>query len=221
MKILNLYAGIGGNRKLWPKENEITAVEINKDIAAIYKDLYPNDKVIIADAHQYLLDHYKEFDFIWSSPPCPSHSITNHFLNARGVIRYPDLKLYEEIILLTNFYKGKYVIENVKSYYTPLIEPQKSGRHYFWSNFNIPAVEYKKQIGRMNGKKKDMGKAQVVLRSKNLKKLNIDLSKYSYKDKDRLLRNCVAPKIGLAIYNKAFNIIEESNRKQLDIFSNE
>lgn len=27
MKILNLYAGIGGNRKLWPDDHEITAVE--------------------------------------------------------------------------------------------------------------------------------------------------------------------------------------------------
>jgi len=27
MKVLNLYVGIGGNRKLWPKECEVTAVE--------------------------------------------------------------------------------------------------------------------------------------------------------------------------------------------------
>jgi hypothetical protein len=31
MKILNLYAGIGGNRKLWGDEHEIVAVENNKD----------------------------------------------------------------------------------------------------------------------------------------------------------------------------------------------
>ena len=35
MKILNLYAGIGGNRRLWGDEHEITAVEHNKDIAKI------------------------------------------------------------------------------------------------------------------------------------------------------------------------------------------
>lgn len=35
MKILNLYAGIGGNRKLWGNEHEITAVELDPDIAAI------------------------------------------------------------------------------------------------------------------------------------------------------------------------------------------
>ena len=55
MKILNLYAGIGGNRKLWGNEHEITAVELDKDIAAIYKDFFPTDKVIVADAHPYLI----------------------------------------------------------------------------------------------------------------------------------------------------------------------
>jgi DNA (cytosine-5)-methyltransferase 1 len=74
VKILNLYAGIGGNRKLWGDEYDITSVEIDPGIAAVYADLYPNDTVIVGDAHQYLLDHFQEFDFIWSSPPCPSHS---------------------------------------------------------------------------------------------------------------------------------------------------
>ena len=81
MKILNLYCGIGGNRKLWGDEHEITAVEYNEKVANKYKELYPNDNVVIADAHEYLLDHYKEFDFIWSSPPCQSHSTTNYLLS--------------------------------------------------------------------------------------------------------------------------------------------
>lgn len=35
MKILNLYAGIGGNRALW--ENcEVTAVELDEKIADVY-----------------------------------------------------------------------------------------------------------------------------------------------------------------------------------------
>lgn len=33
MKILNLYCGIGGNRKLWGDEHEITAVEWDSNIA--------------------------------------------------------------------------------------------------------------------------------------------------------------------------------------------
>jgi DNA (cytosine-5)-methyltransferase 1 len=74
MKILNLYAGIGGNRKLWGNDDEITAVEFDEQIARIYQDNFPNDKVVIGDAHQYLLEHFREFDFIWASPPCPTHS---------------------------------------------------------------------------------------------------------------------------------------------------
>mgnify|MGYP003134004711 FL=1 len=214
MKILNLYSGIGGNRKLWGNEHKITAVEFDKDIAAIYKDLYPNDNVIITDAHQYLLEHYKKFDFIWSSPPCQSHSIVNHFLNAQGVIRYPDMKLYEEILLLTYLYKGKFVIENVKSYYTPLIKPQISGRHYFWSNFNIPNLSnhIEKQIGRFGSTKK--GRTENTY----LHKLGFNLDKYKYKDKNKLLKNCVNPKIGLAIFERALGIFKAKNIKQNKLF---
>lgn len=147
MKILNLYAGIGGNRKLWENVS-VTAIEYDAKIAEIYKDLYPNDEVIVTDAHEYLLQHYSEFDFIWASPPCPTHSVTNHFLNAQGVVRYPDMALYQEIIFLQHFFAGKYVVENVKSYYEPLIKPQVSGRHYFWANFKIPMLKIDSSIGR-------------------------------------------------------------------------
>ena len=67
IKILNLYAGIGGNRKLWGNEHEITAIENNQGIAKIYQDFFPNDKVIVCDAHEYLLKHFNKFDFIWSN----------------------------------------------------------------------------------------------------------------------------------------------------------
>ncbi len=110
MKILNLYAGIGGNRKLWGNDHEITAVENNPKIAKIYKEFFPKDKVIVGEAHQYLLDHFKEFDFIWSSPPCPSHShIRKELAVGTGQSKpiYPDMKLYEEILFLQHYYSGK------------------------------------------------------------------------------------------------------------------
>jgi len=218
MKVLNLYCGIGGNRKLWNSPGlEVTAIEYDETIAQIYQDYNPKDKVIVTDAHQYLLDHYEEFDFIWSSPPCPTHSITNHFLNAQGIKRYPDMALYQEIILLQTFFKGKYIVENVKSYYDPLIEPQISGRHYFWANFKIPHLEYKKQIGRMNGKKKTIGETQYNVRSNNHKKLGFDLSKYKHKNKDKLLNNCVAPEIGDAIFKSALGIYKANNVKQVNL----
>jgi len=49
MKALNLYSGIGGNRKLW-EGLQVTAVELDANIAKIYKDFYPEDEVIVADA---------------------------------------------------------------------------------------------------------------------------------------------------------------------------
>ena len=44
MKILNLYAGIGGNRKLWGNEHEITAIEKDENIACAYQTFFPKDK---------------------------------------------------------------------------------------------------------------------------------------------------------------------------------
>ena len=209
MKVLNLYAGIGGNRKLWGDEHEVTAIENNPEIAKIYQDFFPNDKVIVCDAHQYLLEHFIEFDFIWSSPPCPTHSICNHFLNAQGIERYPDMGLYQEIILLKHFFKGKWVVENVNSYYEPLIKPYESGRHYFWSNFNISnkKIPCKFNIANMRASTRKTPE-------ENLKSLElfhgIDLSKYKTKDKRNLLRNCVKPELGLHVFNCAFKEIQQT-----------
>jgi len=143
MKILNLYACLGGNRYKWNEvkdDIEVTAVELDPEAARLYQERFPNDKVIVADAHQYLLDHYKEFDFIWSSPPCPTHSRARYWsigANGKNPI-YPDMKLYQEILLLEYHFKGKYVIENVIPYYEPMLSPKKRGRHLYWTNFNLP-----------------------------------------------------------------------------------
>jgi len=215
MKILILYAGIGGNRKLWSGNIHVTAVEYEPSIASIYADLNPNDTVIVGDAHQYLIDHYKEFDFIWASPPCPSHSQTNHFLNAQGVIRYPDMALYQEIIFLQHFYEGKYCIENVVSYYEPLIKPQISGRHYFWANFKIPHGLDSVKMGRM-GKLKNGEHGE---KNRMLDEFGFDLSKYQNVDKRHVLRNCVTPEIGLAIFQSALNIYDSNKANQIGLFS--
>ena len=194
MKILNLYAGIGGNRKLWGNEYEITAVEINERIAKVYQDFFPNDNLIVTDAHQYLLEHYKEFDFIWSSPPCQSHSrIRKNSLVARGDGKpiYPDMNLYEEILFLQGYFKGKWVVENVIGFYEPLIKPQEIGKHYFWANFNIPLL---KKRERFHNEK---------IRIKEKRK-GFNLSKYHIGHrKDQILNNCTEPELGLHIFQCA------------------
>jgi DNA (cytosine-5)-methyltransferase 1 len=206
MKVLNLYAGIGGNRKYW-EDVDITAVEYKPEIAAIYQDFFPDDKVIVADAHQYLLDHYREYDFIWSSPPCPTHSVCSHYLKGQGIVRYPDMSLWQEIILLKHFYKGKYCVENVRSYYEPLIIPQEVGRHYFWANFHISQknINYV-QIGTMNCKAPKQAQRKAIIREAQIPEL-IDLhglKDFNLKNKRQVLRNCVYPELGLHIFNCAF-----------------
>lgn len=207
MKILNLYAGIGGNRKLWGDDHQITAVENVPEIAEVYKGLFPKDTVIVADAHQYLIDHHQEFDFIWSSPPCPTHSVTNHFLKGQGIFRYPDMKLWQEIIFLKHFFKGKYVIENVKSYYEPIYKPQVVGRHYFWANFPIrdKKIDYV-QIGTMNRSASKDSQRKAIIREAQIPEL-IDLhglKDFKLKNKRQVLRNCVYPELGLHIFLEAY-----------------
>ncbi len=204
MKILNLYAGIGGNRKLWGDEHKVTAVELNPNITKIYQDLFPKDTIIVADAHQYLLDHYKEFDFIWSSPPCPSHSKARFGLGVgSGKVKgiYPDMRLYQEIIFLDKHFKGKWCVENVMAYYKPLIEPQKLGRHWYWANFNIPITKVPPATHIAQQSKKYSKSPTRIFKTSDYEKLyGFDLSKYTGVDKRLLLRNCVEPEIGLHIF---------------------
>jgi DNA (cytosine-5)-methyltransferase 1 len=196
MKILNLYAGIGGNRKLWGDEHEVTAVEIDEAIAGVYQEFFPNDKVIVGDAHQYLLDHYTEFDFIWSSPPCPSHSQLRFNLGFKANRKYrkvkaiyPDMTLYEEILLLKHWFKGLWIVENTIPYYEPLILAQKVGGHIWWANFKILPFNH--------GNRNHRGGTVESLQERK----GFDLSGFNITEKRKLLRNCVEPETGLHVFN--------------------
>jgi len=215
MKILNLYACLGGNRYKWGNDHEITAVELDPELARMYQERFPNDTVIVADAHQYLLDHYKEFDFIWSSPPCPSHSITNHFLNAKGVIRYPDMKLYEEILFLNTFFKGKYCIENVIPYYTPLIPANERGRHLYWTNFKLPYDLNERKAPPISANKA----REKGFTLKRCKFHGIDLSSYKgAQDKAKIANNLVDYEAGKTILDTVLGIERSNDEKQITMF---
>ena len=219
MKILNLYACLGGNRYKWndvKQDIKVTAVELDPELARMYQERFPNDKVIVADAHQYLLDHYKEFNFIWSSPPCPSHSkvrITQkNTENFKAV--YPSMILYEEIIFLDNYFDGKYVVENVTPYYEPLIQAQKRGRHLYWTNFKLPTDLNEREIGKgkMCGQ---INEERVFLESFH----EIDLSSYKgSQDKRKIARNLVDYEAGKTIFETALGIINKSKTIQTSIF---
>lgn len=210
-KILNLYACLGGNRFKWDEvcNIEVTAVELDPELARLYQERFPNDKVIISDAHQYLLDHYKEFDFIWSSPPCPSHSRARYWsvgANGKNPI-YPDMSLYQEIIFLQHHFKGKYCVENVIPYYEPMFSPLKKGRHLYWTNFNLPNVISREFV--MQGSNSN----------KEFKRLcefhSYDFSKYKgEQSKTKIARNLVDYEAGKTILETAIGIIKRENVNQ-------
>lgn len=193
MRVLNLYAGIGGNRKLWT-DVEVTAVEFNEEIASIYKDYYPNDLVIVGDANAYLLKHYDEFDFIWGSPPCPSHSRVRMMASKHGDYEpiLPDMTLWQEIIFLQEFSKCPFTIE--------------LDRHFFWANFKIQKWGF------------DKGERKHNQVKPTDKLYDYDLSKYKIKhDKIKILRNMVNPEVGLHVFNCAQNVFKK-NSSQATLF---
>jgi DNA (cytosine-5)-methyltransferase 1 len=214
MRVLNLYACLGGNRLLWD-DCEVTAVELDPELARMYQERFPKDKVIIADAHQYLLDHYKEFDFIWSSPPCPSHSRARYWSSSNYDTTtepvYPDMKLYQEILFLQHYYRtGKYVVENVIPYYEPLIPAQKRGRHLYWTNFNLPTD--------LNDRRVQIGAGKNEL-NKLCDFHKIDISNYKGEQSMiKVARNLVDYEAGKTIFDIARGIIRKSNTTQLGIF---
>jgi len=198
MRILNLYSGLGGNRKLW-EGVEVTAVEKDQEIANLYQKMYPDDTVIIDDAHEYLLKNVNNFDFIWSSPPCQSHTKMIRSGNNRKN-RYPDLRLYEEILFLEYNFKGLWVVENVEPYYKPLIQHQVIGRHLFWSNFWISPIDEPKIDNFIN--------QTTVEGSEKLKDwLGIHYEGNIYYEDNhcpaQVLRNCVHPNIGLHVLKES------------------
>lgn len=221
-KILNLYACLGGNRYKWGEvakekgiEIEVTAVEWDEELAKLYQERFPNDKVIVADAHQYLLENFKTYDFIWSSPPCPSHSRARYWSSSNYDTTteaiYPDMKLYEEILFLQHYYRtGKYVVENVIPYYEPLMPAKKRGRHLYWTNFNLPS---------------DLGDRRIQIGAgiNELKRLcefhKIDISTYKGEQSMiKVARNLVDYEAGRTIFETVLGIEKKSNVNQVSIF---
>lgn len=206
MPVLEAIENYGGG------EHQVTAVELDPEIASIYHQHFTNDVVIIGDAHQYLLQYYKEFDFIWSSFPCTTHTRMNvNFSRAK----YPNLGLYEEIIFLQSFFKGKYCVENVIPHYKPLIPAQQYNRHLFWCNFKIqttsgnPPKQIQSIIAQNSKRKRKYYDGYIVNVKPTEDHFGFNLSQIKIKErKDKVLRNCVNPETGLMILNCATNNIK-------------
>lgn len=221
-KVLNLYACLGGNRYKWDEvaeeagiDLEVTAIELDPELAKLYQERFPKDTVIVADAHKYLIEHYQEFDFIWTSPPCPTHSRARYWgFGANGKMPvFPDMKLYEEIIFLEHHFKGQYVVENVIPYYEPMLNPAKRGRHLYWTNFQLPHI-----ISARSHKLKE-----EFTNSESLNHFNIyhDYDFRKYKGEQRVLkiaRNLVDYEAGRTIFETALGIVRKKDITQMELF---
>ena len=190
MKVLNLYAGIGGNRAEWGDDVDVTAVEFDKSIADVYKKRFPDDKVIIGDAIEFLLKNYLNYDFIWASPPCQTHStiINSQYTRDSYNAKLPDMSLYQIILFLKGHgRKCKWVVENVKPYYEPLIQPTVIiDRHLYWSNFEISDINIDKKY---------------LIKYVKVEDAPVDMT--GIKDKRQIIRNQVDSRIGKHILKAA------------------
>lgn len=200
---MNLYSGLGGNRELWTG-CEVTSVELDPAIADVYRQMFPGDELVVCDALCYLEQNYDKYDFIWSSPPCPSHGQYRHNVGVLGkgyAPIIPDMTpLYGQIVFLQTYCSGMWVIENVKPYYEPLIKPTfEIQRHLFWSNFPVGALNLAGEHIRTKNKISDFANHEAVASSK-------------IKNKRQCLRNRVNPNVGLHIFKEAQGYMNSNDR---------
>jgi DNA (cytosine-5)-methyltransferase 1 len=122
---------------------------------------------------------------------------------------YPDMKLYQEIILLEHFFKGKYVVENVIPFYEPLIPAKKRNRHLYWTNFNLP--------NDLNGRKKNNF---IQSKVSDLSEFHdYDFKKYKGNQRmDKIARNLVDYEAGKIIFETALGIIRKQDINQTELF---
>ena len=116
IKLLDLYCGVGGASAGYNKAGfDVTGIDLKHGKRYPYKYIKGDVLLYLQD-----LDFLRSFDIIHASPPCQTHSITQHLRNAQGKSTSKlDLIPQTRAALIAS---GKpYVIENVPG--SPLINP--------------------------------------------------------------------------------------------------
>ena len=116
MKLLDLYCGVGGASVGYARAGfEVTGIDLKHGKRYPYTYIRADVLEIIKD-----IDYLRQFDVIHASPPCQTHSITQHLRNAQG-------KSTNKIDLIPQTRQAliesgvNYIIENVPG--SPLIDP--------------------------------------------------------------------------------------------------
>ena len=116
MKLLDLYCGVGGASVGYAKAGfEVTGIDLKHGKRYPYTYIRADVLEVIKD-----IDYLRQFDVIHASPPCQTHSITQHLRNAQG-------KSTSKIDLIPQTRQAliksgvNYIIENVPG--SPLIDP--------------------------------------------------------------------------------------------------
>jgi len=205
LRILDLFCGLGGVAKGFQRwldehgvEYEYTAVDINKEVLKVHKYLNPKSQVVLRDAYSFTNDELKEFDFIWASPPCQSHSRAQVMWKRRK----PDMRLYDLIKQLLRVNKP-FVVENVIPYYEPPIKPNyRIDRHFLWTNIKQPLFIDKLSRTPLH----EMSISQLAeFHGIPLKYLKL----LKHTDKRQVLRNMVNPKLSYKLAGWIFPLLKK------------
>ena len=126
-------------------------------------------------------------------------------------MKYPDMRLYQEIIFLDNYFTGKYVVENVIPFYEPLITAHKRHRHLYWTNFKLPN-------NLSNRYNPDLSRTKNLIDALS-KFHDYDFRKYNGEQRmNKIARNLVDYEDGKTILETAIGVIRKTNAEQTELF---
>lgn len=107
-------------------------------------------------------------------------------------------------------FQGKYCVENVVSYYEPLISAEERERHLYWCNFKLPIIlsdRHKKFGDSYNGKTETLTSWSQFH--------DYDFTKYKGEQSVlKMARNLVDYEAGKTILDTAMGIMRNLNTKQ-------